>query len=384
MLRNAIIAVITLACAMLPAAAGGPEPVTREFRATAGGQLTLDLKAGGDVKISGNGGSAVVVTYELSCDPECDIAFDESKGGVKISTRFKEGRGKQHADIDLAIRVPRSFDVVIDSMGGDLSIDGVEGKFTGETKGGEITLHDVKGEAALTTMGGEIEVKDSTLDGRLKTMGGEVTLENVVGDVKGSSMGGAVRYKNVRLRDGRTASPERTGKGPGELSPESVQISTMGGEIEVDDAPEGADLHTMGGEISVKNARRFVRAKTMGGDIQIASVDGWVDATTMGGDVVVTVTGNGGDVTLSSMGGDMTLRVPRGFGMDLELEIAYTRNSSKDFRIAAPGALKPVVSPDWDYALGSPRKYIRMTGAVNGGGKKVKIATINGNITISE
>ncbi len=384
MLRNAIVAVVTLACAMFPAAAGGSGPVKREFPAAAGGQLTLDLKAGGSVKITGDGGSAVAVTYELSCDPECDIAFDESKGGVKISTRFKEGKKKQHADIDLAIRVPRAFDVVINSMGGELAIVGVDGKFTGETMGGEITLHDVKGEAELTTMGGEIEVKDSTLDGRLKTMGGEVTLENVVGDVKGSSMGGAVRYKNVRLRDGRAASPDHTGKGPGEVAPDTVQISTMGGEIEIDDAPEGADLHTMGGDISVKNARRFVRAKTMGGDIEIATVDGWVEATTMGGDVVVTVTGGGGDVTLSSMGGDMTLRVPKGFGMDLDLEIAYTRNSGQNFRITAPGGLKPSVSPDWDYASGSPRKYIRLAGAANGGGKKVKIATVNGNITISE
>ncbi len=384
MLRNAIVSLCVVVLAALAAFAADRGPATREFAAAAGGQLTLELKAGGSVKITGDGGSKVVVTYRTSCEPECDVAFEESKGGVKVTSSFKGVRMSQHGDVDLEVRVPRAYDVVVDSMGGDLSIDGVEGKFTGETKGGELRLHDVKGEAELTTMGGEIAVTDSTLDGRLKTMGGEVNIENVVGNVKGTSMGGNVRYRNVRRRDGQVSSPENVGKRPDEISPETVQISTMGGEIEVNDAPEGADVHTMGGGIKVENARKFVRAKTMGGDIRIGSVDGSVDAATMGGDVEVGLTGAGGDVALSSLGGDITLRVPRGFGMDLDLEIAYTRNSGQNYKITAPGGLKATVSPDWDYDKGSPRKYVRMSGAVNGGGKKVKIATVNGDITISE
>ena len=41
------------------------------------------------------------------------------------------------------------------------------------------------------------------------------------------------------------------GEGLDDRTAETVQISTMGGEIEVEDAPEGADLHTMGGDIRV-------------------------------------------------------------------------------------------------------------------------------------
>jgi DUF4097 and DUF4098 domain-containing protein YvlB len=384
MLRNLMASLVVLACALLPAAATRSGPITREFPAAAGGKLILDLEAGGAVEIVGTGGSSISVTYTLSCTPECDIAFDPQKGGLEITTAYKKDGGRQHSDIDLEIRVPRSFDLELNSMGGGVSIDGVEGTFEGETKGGELTLHDVKGEAKLTTMGGEITVTDSSLDGQLKTMGGEVTLENVVGDVKGSSMGGNVRYKNVRRSDGRLASPERVGKDLADATPDSVQISTMGGDVEVHDAPEGADLQTMGGDISVENARRFVRAKTMGGDIEIGSVDGWVQATTMGGEIEVTVTGKGGDVMLTSLSGNVTLRVPRGFGMNLDLEIAYTRNSRQEYKIDAPGGLKPAVSPDWDYDKGSPRKYIRAAGAVNGGGNKVRIETVNGNITVKE
>lgn len=356
----------------------------KRFPATAGGKLVLDLQAGGSVKILGTGGAAVEVAYSSECTPPCEVRFEESGSSLTITTKFTKSGRKQNSDVDLAIQVPARFDVEVDSLGGGISIDGVEGKFKGRTAGGELALRRVRGVAELTTMGGEIQLTDSELDGYLKTMGGEVTFENVVGDVRGSSMGGNVRYKNVRSRGGRVVSPERTGGDLDAVDPETVQISTMGGEIEIDQAPEGADLHTMGGNIEVRGARRFVRAKTMGGNIEIDSIDGWVQATTMGGDIDVDVTGQGGDVTLTSMSGDIEVSVPVGFGMDLDLEIAFTRNSGKDFKIEAPGGMKPTVTPDWDRDHGSPRKYIRSSGSVNGGGHSVKIRTVNGHIVIKE
>lgn len=382
MFKKSIVTIITLGCLLLLAAVTTADEGTREFPADSGGRLVLELDAGGTVKITGTGGSSISVSYTSSCRPKCDVLFNETRHGLEIRTRFAESEGRQNSDIDLDIQVPRYFDVELDSMGGGLSIDGVEGTFEGKTMGGELTLHDVRGEAELTTMGGKITLTDSELDGYLKTMGGEVLFENVIGDVKGSSMGGNVRYKNVQRNDGGLGSPDRIGGDLDEITTDTVQISTMGGAIEIEDAPEGADLHTMGGNIEIRDARRFVRAKTMGGDIEIDSIDGWVKATTMAGDVDVTVTGSGGDVTLTSMSGDITLYVPSGFGMDLDLEIAYTRNSRQEYRIDAPGGLTPTVSADWDYDQGTPRKYIRMSGTVDGGGNTVKIKTINGNITV--
>jgi DUF4097 and DUF4098 domain-containing protein YvlB len=383
--KSWLIAIVMVGWAAAHAAAE-PQSGTREFRVASGGTLTLDLRSGGSVKVSGTGGSTVTVSYKLACSPACKIDFDQSGSDVTVKTRFEGESRHQSADVDLDVRVPDHFDVALDSMGGSLEIDGVKGTFRGETKGGSLTLHDVDGDAKLTTMGGDIRVTDSTLDGSLHTMGGEVTIENVVGDVKGSSMGGDVRYRNVRRKDGNLASPSR-GDGSGaaaDVTPDTVQISTMGGAIHTQDAPEGADVMTMGGDIDIKNARRFVRAKTMGGDIAVESVDGWVSATTMGGNIDVTVTGSGGDVTLTSMSGNVVLHVPPGFGMTLDLEVAFTKNSRKDYTITAPGGDAQTVSPDWDYSQGSPRKYIRKSGPVNGGSHAVKVKTVNGDITVSE
>jgi len=372
-----------LACAFfMLAGAVHAESGSREFRAAAGGTLILNLRAGGTAEITGTGGSSVTVQYDMTCTPRCDIGFAETGKGLEVTTEYAEHGNGQRSHVDLRIEVPSRFDVELDSVGGGLSIDGVEGEFSGKTMGGKLTLTDVRGEAHLTTMGGNITLKDSELDGSLKTMGGEVLFENVVGDVEGSSMGGDVRFKNVQRRNGRIGSPPRLNAEGEEINSDTVLISTMGGAIDVDDAPEGADVHTMGGNITIRDARRFVRAKTMGGDIRIDSVDGSVDATTMGGDIDATVTGSGGPVTLISMSGDIDLNVPSGFGMNLELEIAFTRNSRKDYQISAPGGLPTTVTPEWEYDHGSPRKFIRMSGAVNGGGPVVKIHTVNGNITV--
>lgn len=384
MSRKAVVLLMTIGSLLLAPVAAAAESNTQEFSAAGGGTLVLDFDTGATVSIYGTGGSSISVSYTKKCRPECEIEFDESGNGLTISTRFVGRGNSQSSNMNFEIEVPRYYDVELDSMGGALKIEGLDGTFTGRTMGGALALHDVRGVAELTTMGGEISLTDSELDGYLKTMGGEVRFENVIGDVKGSSMGGDVRYKNVQRRDGGLGSPARTGSGLNDLNADTVQISTMGGGIDVEDAPEGADVHTMGGNVKIRDARNFVRAKTMGGDIRIDSIDGWVQAVTMGGDIDVTVTGAGGEVTLSSNSGDVTLTVPSGFGMALDLEVAFTRNSRKEYRIDAPGGYGSTVTPDWDYEHGTPRKYIRTAGNVNGGTNVVKVTTINGNITVRE
>ena len=379
-----VLTLLLVALAATGPALAAPAVETKRFAASPGGTLTLDLEAGGSVKITGDGGSGISVSYSASFDERSpgSVAFEERADGLKIVSRFSDKSGRhQSSDIDLEIHVPSRYDIELDSMGGGLEIVGLEGTFRGKTMGGELKLQQVRGEARLKTMGGEIHLTDSELDGSLETMGGEVLFRDVTGDVEGSSMGGEVRYERVHRRDGRVAKLEQLEDLP-ELTDETVQITTMGGPIEVEDARDGVSLHTMGGDIHVKDAARFVKVTTMGGDIRVDEVDGWVQATTMGGDIEVHVVGSGGDVELTSMSGNVTLLVPAGFSMDLDLELAFTRGSGRDHKLVTDFELPQTVSDDWDYGQGSPRKYVRAKGAVGGGGHRVKIRTINGDLTV--
>ena len=150
----------------------------------------------------------------------------------------------------------------------------------------------------------------------------------------------------------------------------------------------GALVNTMGGDIMVDQASGFVKAHTMGGNIDIKVDDGWVDATTMAGDISVRIEEGFGDgergVELTSLSGDIELMVPADASMDLDLTIAYTRNSSQDFEIKGDFDVQIERSKHWDYSNGSPRKRIYGKAKVAGGRYPVVIETINGDITIKK
>ena len=346
--------------------AGAAAAFEREISVRSGGLLELDLDTGGEITVVGWSNESVQVSADIlgrSADI-VDLAVEERDGGVFIRSRYTEDRRSTSSSIDFEIRVPSIFDVKIKSMGGGVSIDGVEGTFSGKTMGGKLKLTNLKGELQLTTMGGSITLTNSDVDGKVKTMGGRALVEDVFGDVKVTSMGGEVTHRRVTRTHGDSIGDQ-------------VKIDTMGGNINVSDAPAGADVHTMGGNITIDSAREFVKAKTMGGDIRIKEADGWVKATTMAGDVEVMVLG-GHDVELTSMHGEVTLVMPEGADLDIEIKLDYTKNSSRNYKIISDFQIDQQESSEWDYDHGSPRKTIRGTAA--GGGNRVVIRTINGNV----
>ena len=202
-------------------------------------------------------------------------------------------------------------------------------------------------------------------------MGGEVSLENVVGNVNGHTMGGEVSYENVR------ANPNSSGN-------KEIEISTMGGEITLDEAANGATVSTMGGEIMIGKVSSHIKATTMGGDITIEEIDGWVEATTMGGDVEVYMVGdpNSGDrhIEISSMGGDIEVTVPAGLDMEIDLEIKLDGRGDAD---------RYEIQSDFDLQIeehsGDDRRgdrNITASGTVGSGKHRVEITTHSGNITL--
>lgn len=358
----------------------GDSVIERGFSAKMGNLLEVDLRTGGEIDVTGwdKDSIAVVATLEDEDCADARVSFEESSTGLRVSSTYPStGRRRRNysCNTDMQIKVPRRQALKFTTMGGDIHVDGVEGDIQGKTMGGGLELSNLKGELALTTMGGDIELTNSHVDGSVKTMGGKVLLEDVVGGVKGESMGGNVIYRRVTNKKGESSGDE-------------VRIKTMGGDINVDEALDGADVHTMGGAIRIKSARKHVKALTMGGKIDIREIDGSVNATTMGGDIEVTMIGNPSEgdrsVALKSYGGDITLVVPEGLSMDLDLSLAFTRKHEGDYHIESDFPLQKRTSTEWEYGHGDPRKFIYGTGAVQGGKNRVVIETINGNIILKK
>ena len=349
--------------------------IRRGFEANANDLLEVELKTGGEIQVSGWDNDSIDVVATLQECSESGVSFEETAEGLRISTSAPRRNNHNSCDSDFEIKVPNKQRLRFTTMGGDIRVDNVEGRISGKTMGGELDLSNLKGELALTTMGGDINLVKSTVEGSVKTMGGKVLLEDVIGGVKGESMGGDVVYRRV-------TNPKMGSTG------NEVRIKTMGGDINVDDAPDGADVHTMGGKITVQSAAKFVKALTMGGEIEIREIDGRVDATTMGGDIEVTMVGDPkkGDrsVILKSYSGDISLVVPEGLSMDVDIELSFTRGHEGDYEIVSDFPLKQRTSAEWIRDKGDPRKILYGIGAVGGGKHKIVIETINGNVHLQK
>ena len=68
----------------------------------------------------------------------------------------------------------------------------------------------------------------------------------------------------------------------------------------------------------------------------------------------------------------------------LDVELAFTRNSSQDFEIKSNLGIETEQSSSWTTEYGSPKKFIYGKADLNGGLHKVKIQTTNGNVYINE
>jgi DUF4097 and DUF4098 domain-containing protein YvlB len=184
----------------------------------------------------------------------------------------------------------------------------------------------------------------------------------------------------------------------------ALSVTRMGGDINVTDAPHGATLTTMGGEIHLGNVASFAKIKTMGGNVTVDRAHDAIDAITMGGDIVIShaegpiqATTMGGDIKaiaagsspvqrdihLSSMGGTVTLTVPKDFPMDVKIVLTHTKDAKRSYHITDNVGLTQHDSDDWDTTHGSPRKYLRAEGRSGTGLNHVEIDTINGDVTLN-
>ncbi|MFC1492687.1 DUF4097 family beta strand repeat-containing protein [candidate division KSB1 bacterium] len=382
---------IILTVFLLAGIVNAQEVIEKSFTVKKGEWIDINIDTGGSVEIEGWDKDEVFISArERYRDLEdYDIEISQKSRGVYIEVyearEWDRRRRNNRSDLRFEIKVPKEFNVRVETMGGSIRLTQIDGEFRGKTMGGDLELRNLKGDVSLTTMGGAVEVVDCELDGDVSTMGGQVLIEDVVGDLDASSMGGNVIHRNVTDKSGRS-----TGK--------EVRIKTMGGPIRVDDAPQGANVKTMGGDIRIRSAGDHVLAETMGGRVEVDELDGWIEAITYSGDITVKVVGDPDSddkhIELESLSGDIELEVPANFSMDIDIEIEYTRRSRGRYKVETDFDLEIEESQDWERPRRWDRerrssnrddvKYITAKGKNEGAKNKVYLRTINGNIYLKK
>jgi DUF4097 and DUF4098 domain-containing protein YvlB len=338
-------------------------------------EIKINLRTGGEVQLEGWDSERIEIeiTKWGNAIEDAVIEIDETGRGVSVLTYYPKDQERASHAVDLSIKLPNRINVVVDTLGGDIILGGLEGEFEGRTLGGKLNISRLKGIIDMETLGGSIEVRESVLDGEVSTLGGDIDVFEVTGNLDTKTLGGRVAFHDSTAPDGSNP----------------VKIDTMGGNIDIDEALSGIKATTMGGNISIAKAAVFVDADTLGGKIEIKDVDGWVRAKTLGGDVTVTMTGNPDngkrDATLSSLGGDVTLTVPAGLDMDIDIILEVTSDAKRNYSITSDFDL---AVEERDVAERGRRNGVRtMTtgrGTTGDGTHRITLSTINGNIYLRE
>jgi len=402
-----------------------------------GGTLSLDLKTGGKIILTGWDRQEVFVRASLSGRDwrATKVTLEPTAGGARLTSEFTASGSSQSSSHVFEIKVPRNFNATISSAGGSVSIADIDGTFKGQTGGGEINIQRANGDVDIQTGGGDVRVSDSRVDGNVSTGGGIVRIEGVTGNITGESGSGpviqskssstSVRHENgatlvaIGTGDGEVHVGSGSGKGSGKstgtinsvgssttysstgggtttttrwsddggsrtgFAMSGIRMSMAGGPISLAAAPDGARVTTGGGRIRIGPSGGEVYAMTGGGDIDIGPATGSVEAHTGAGDVRIELKGPAAhSVDVTSGKGEVVLVVPRDLNAILELETAYTNNLGHKTRILSDFPLQTSETTDWDSREGTPRRYVRARQTIGSGGGVIRVRTVNGNVVV--
>ncbi|MBX2842652.1 MAG: DUF4097 family beta strand repeat protein [Flammeovirgaceae bacterium] len=393
-LMNSFFLVFTfLICSLAQA-----QEIKKEFKVNAGGQLDVDSDAGGSISITGWEKSSISV--EISHDynvNEIDFNFKETANGLVITSRRNGNRNYHNGNLKFVIKVPSKLDLELKTSGGTLNISKVAGDLDGRTSGGSINLNELSGDINCKTSGGNISLKSVDGEGDLSTSGGNINIFGLKGEFDFSTSGGNISISDAEFNgDARTSGGniKVTGtKGKMDLATSGGNISmskseiegdvrTSGGNISISSAPNGGSFVTSGGNISISKAGKFIVVKTSGGNISVKELDGGVEAKTSGGNINIIMTGDPkvGDrnAELASSGGSITLLVPEGMDMDIDIELEITRRANKNYKIISDF---PITKNNDG---GTGERTITGVGKTGSGKNKIKLRTVNGDIYLKK
>lgn len=395
---------------LVPAFPQEAERPSQSFAVSADG--TLEMLVVGDIWIKTWEKNTVEVVAETVPEEERSrLVMSQKDQRVRIEYRPRWHRSNQ---VRFIATVPSRFNLDLRTAGGDIVLETpLTGQVNGSTSGGNLTLADITGNVVMTTSGGDVRVGKIQGDAVLKTSGGDIDADTISGELHVSTSGGDIRVKrvgknvkastsggNVMVGDVggdaiistsggtirvKTISGAATLKtSGGDVSVQGdidgpATISTSGGNITLHAVKGSASLKTSGGDIEARGARDTVVAKTSGGDITLHEVVGSVDARTSGGNILVElIPGPTGSSTLTSAGGDVSLFLPETASATIEARIQIKGNWARRSRTYDIRSDVPAES----YEKDAEQKEIRGRYVLGGGGQRITLRTVNGNITI--
>ncbi len=193
----------------------------------------------------------------------------------------------------------------------------------------------------------KFEVKlPKNYNANVSSSGGDINLDNLNGRIMLKSSGGDIAVKNTN------------GK---------LDVSTSGGDISLKNATGDQNLSTSGGDVESVGFIGNIDASTSGGDIVLNGSNGKIDASTSGGEIKLNYSGKNSGIKLRSSGGDVVVKLPSDFNAHADL---HASGGDINCKFKANN-IKNISSSKYEADL-------------NAGGNSLYIRTSGGNINIQQ
>ena len=242
--------------------------VNRDFDVKPGGTLLIDSDRG-SIEIQTSESDKVEVRILLTARTsresraeeifeDFSLDFEQDGDNIKIQGDYSRNSGwfssnNNKLRVEFLVRIPEKFNVDLETGGGSIYVDNLEGTVRANTSGGSMKFNHIKGPVDARTSGGSISLKSCEGMADVRTSGGSIDIGQVDGEVLAKTSGGSISVDEV--------------KG-------SIDASTSGGSVraQISDQP-GADcrLSTSGGSVTVSLARDVavdIDARTSAGRVE--------------------------------------------------------------------------------------------------------------------
>ena len=370
----------------------GPSPSEKSPKISAEKSGTMPMKEGRTLRLHVELGNVRVFTDEHSQisyraiveadsrDPgaqeflrQFNLTASKTSGGAAIEAKvpWQGLRGRFSAAIE--VHIPRSFNLEINSGGGTIEVQDIDGNIALQSEGGNISVGRVgKGGVPDNTGSHAARAKSDSLKpvllaARIETQGGQISVGDVAGTLRATTAGGHIL----------------TGKIDGDAI-----LRTGGGQIFTGRVAGQATLDSGGGNIQLESAGAGVTADAAGGSLVLRQAEAPLHATASSGGLTAWWNAAGAKATprsgatksqqpsqLSSTGGNLVLYVPRNLAATIDARI----EQSDGYRIFADPSL-PVQISAQDSA--QSERAIHYAVRLNGGGEILRLKAVSGNIVL--
>lgn len=226
----------------------------QSFTVTKGGTLYLDSDAG-SLDIESHAKDTVEVLVEKNGRSADDffVTFEQDGADVRINGE-RDNSWYSSLNVRFMIKVPEQYNIAVDTGGGSIALDNLDGQVKARTSGGSIQLGAIKGDVEVRTSGGSIRVDEVAGNINAHTSGGSIraTLsKQPTADCRLTTSGGSVTaYLDPSIKVNLSAST--SGGSVNSQLPVTGKINKRSIKGEINGGGPDLVLRTSGGSVNVK------------------------------------------------------------------------------------------------------------------------------------